>query len=520
MIRDLLLVLGDQLNRDSLLWRQACPEQDRVWMAEVSGESTAPGSSKQRTVLFLSAMRHFAEQLATDGWPLHYQQLDAGIVSLAEALRDSLKTLQPQSVRCVLPGDFRLQQQLSTAAAEQGYKIDWLADQHFIAQPGEFSRWIARYKQPRMEHWYRHLRKERHILMTDSGKPAGGQWNFDKDNRKAFGKQGPGFLPEPLSFSPDPITESVMEEVNTYLPALPGQLNGFDWPVNREQALAALADFIAHRLPLFGDYQDAMWTGQPWLYHARLASSLNLKLLNPREVIDAAVNAWQQGEAPLNAVEGFVRQILGWREYVRGLYWQYRQDWPDFNALEARQPLPDFYWHGDTEMTCLRESIQQVLEQGYGHHIQRLMVTGLYALLLGVEPQQVHQWYLAMYVDAVDWVEVPNTLGMSQYADGGIVGSKPYIASGAYIQRMSNYCQHCPYNPKKASGDDACPFTSLYWGFIHRHQALIGGNPRLGMQLKNWQRKEEAEQQAILQRCEEIIATSRGDVALKMNIHR
>lgn len=509
MIRDLLLVLGDQLNHDSLLWQHACAEQDAIWMAEVSGESTAPGSSKQRTVLFLSAMRHFAEQLRQQGWPLHYRSLAPHSISLADALAQSLKALQPQSVRCVLPGDFRLQQQLSAAAAEQGYKIDWLADQHFIARPGEFSRWITRYKQPRMEHWYRHLRKDRHILMTDDGKPEGGQWNFDKDNRKAFGKQGPGLLPAPLSFATDQITETVIADVENCLPQLPGHLNSFDWPVCREQALAALNDFIEHRLPLFGDYQDAMWTGQPWLYHARLASSINLKLLGPQEVIDAAISAWQRGAAPLNAVEGFVRQILGWREYVRGLYWQHRQNWPTFNALDAQQPLPEFYWHGDTEMTCLRESIQQVLEHGYGHHIQRLMVTGLYTLLLGVEPQQVHQWYLAMYVDAVDWVEVPNTLGMSQYADGGIVGSKPYIASGAYIQRMSNYCQHCRYNPKHASGDDACPFTSLYWGFIHRHQDLIGANPRLSMQLKNWQRKPEAEQQAILHKCGEIIATSR-----------
>ncbi|MCV6588282.1 MAG: cryptochrome/photolyase family protein [Marinobacterium sp.] len=510
-MRNLLLVLGDQLDHQSLLWQHSCPAQDAIWMAEVSGESLAPASSKQRTVLFLSAMRHFAQQLQHDGWTLHYRSLDAQPCSLAQALGESLQQLKPEAVRCVLPGDYSLQQQLSTTAQAQGYAIEWLADQHFIARPGEFSRWVSRYQQPRMEHWYRYLRKDRNILMDTNGKPAGGQWNFDKDNRRSFGRNGPGPVPPPRLFEPDSITRAVIDDVQHYLPSLPGQPDNFGWPVCRADALAALEDFIEHRLILFGDYQDAMWSDQPWLYHARLSSSLNLKLLHPLEVIEAAINAWQHKHAPLNAVEGFVRQVLGWREYVRGLYWQHRKDWSQFNALAANAALPDFYWDGKTAMYCLQQSITQVLQQGYGHHIQRLMVTGLYALLLGVEPQQVHHWYLAMYVDAVDWVEVPNTVGMSQYADGGIVGSKPYIASGAYIDRMSDYCRHCAFKPKQASGDDACPFTTLYWHFIYRHQALIGNNPRLAMQLKNWQRKSTQEQQTILQRSQQIIASDLPD---------
>jgi len=503
-IGTLHLILGDQLNRDSLLWQQFDPAHDVVWMAEVSEESQHPLSSKQRTVLFLSAMRHFAEQLESDGLRVIYFRLDDQITSFSEALNRSLQQLRPKQIRCVLPGDYRVQQQLQRVADQCKTPVHWLGDHHFIAKPGEFSQWLKGYKQPRMEYWYRYLRKSRQLLMDEHNKPCGGQWNFDKSNRKSFGKTGPSLLPPPVEFETDTVTQAVIADVERYLPKLPGTLDHFHWPVTRAQSLHALQDFIEHRLPLFGDYQDAMWTGQPWLYHARLSSSLNLKLLHPMEVIDAAISAWRDGHAPLNAVEGFVRQILGWREYVRGLYWHHRKQWPEMNALDADRALPPFYWDGETRMACLQQSIGQVLEYGYGHHIQRLMVTGLFALLFGVKPDQIHQWYLAMYVDAVAWVEVPNTLGMSQYADGGIVGSKPYIASGAYINRMSDYCSHCPYNPSKASGEHACPFTSLYWGFIDRHQELIAGNPRLGMQLINWQNKPEEEKVLIRQRCENI----------------
>jgi deoxyribodipyrimidine photolyase-related protein len=258
--------------------------------------------------------------------------------------------------------------------------------------------------------------------------------------------------------------------------------------VNRKDALLALADFIAHRLPRFGLYQDAMWTGEAWLYHALISSSLNLKLLNPREVISAAEAAYHNGSAPLAAVEGFIRQILGWREYVRGIYWTHMPAYADHNALNALQPLPEWYWTGDTNMSCLRNAIQQTLTHGYAHHIQRLMVTGLYALLLGVEPRQVHQWYLAVYVDAVEWVELPNTLGMGQFADGGIMASKPYVASGKYIDRMSNYCKSCPFDPAQATGPKACPFTTLYWNFLDTHADTLAKNPRMLMQLKNLNR--------------------------------
>jgi deoxyribodipyrimidine photolyase-related protein len=500
-LRYLNLILGDQLDAESLLFDGFDQQNDRLWMAEVSAETTEYLSSKQRTVLFLSAMRHFAEKLNTEKYPLIYWTLKDKKSSFPEALSATLKHNSFEKIRCVLPGDVRVINEIQQCAKDSDIEIEWLADQHFISEKGEFKAWLANRKQPRMEFWYRQLRKSRQILM-ENDQPIGGQWNFDKDNRKSFGKKGPSKLPAPLLFEADNITRQVIADVEKFLPNLYGNIKSFNWPVTRQQALEALKDFIKHRLKHFGDYQDAMWTDEPWLYHSRLSTCLNLKLLSPAEVIAAAEKAYAKNEAPLNAVEGFIRQILGWREYVRGLYWSYRDDWLQMNALNARRNLPTLYWDAESEMACLHHSVKQVLDHGYGHHIQRLMVTGLFALLWGVKPKAIHEWYLAMYVDAVAWVEIPNTLGMSQYADGGIVGSKPYIASGAYIDRMSNYCQSCPFNPKQASGENACPFTTLYWHFVYRHQDLLSKNPRLGMQVKNWHNKSQEEQQAISQRAE------------------
>ncbi|NBS98749.1 MAG: cryptochrome/photolyase family protein, partial [Betaproteobacteria bacterium] len=276
-------------------------------------------------------------------------------------------------------------------------------------------------------------------------------------------------------------------------------LERFDWPVTRPQALDVLAGFVAQRLGRFGQYQDAMWTGQPWLYHSHLSVALNLKLLNPREVVQAAEDAYRGGHVPLASAEGFIRQILGWREYVRGVYWTLMPEYLERNALGANHRLPAFFWTGETEMACLRDTIRQTLEHGYAHHIQRLMVTGLYTLLLGVRPQEVHRWYLAVYVDAVEWVELPNTLGMSQYADGGVMASKPYAASGKYIQRMSNYCKGCRYDPALSVGEKACPFTTLYWDFLLRHETALARNPRMVMQIKNLSRLDSARRDEIAQ---------------------
>ncbi len=344
------------------------------------------------------------------------------------------------------------------------------------------------------------MRRRHRVLLDAAGEPEGGQWNFDHDNRGSFPAGGPVGLPPPVRFPPAPITREVLELVDKIFADHPGQLAAFDWPVTAEEASRALADFIAHRLPRFGEYQDAMWSGEPWLYHSRLAAAMNLKLLDPRTVVAAAEEAYRAGRAPLAAVEGFIRQILGWREYVRGVYWQYMPDYAGLNTLGATGPLPAWYWTGEVPMACLRDTIGQTLRHGYAHHIQRLMVTGLYSLLLGVEPRRVHEWYLAVYVDAVEWVELPNTLGMSQYADGGIMASKPYVATGKYIQRMGNSCAGCRFNPARATGPDACPFTTLYWDFLQRHKKSLAANPRMALQVKNLTRLKPADLAAIGQR--------------------
>jgi deoxyribodipyrimidine photolyase-related protein len=376
----------------------------------------------------------------------------------------------------------------------------------------EFAAHARGRKSLRMEYFYREMRKRHGVLMQGAAgdQPEGGQWNFDAHNREAFSAAGPGAVPPRAVFEPDALTREVMALVEARFAAHPGRLDGFAWPVTREQALVALQRFVAERLPCFGRYQDAMWPGEPWLYHAHLAAALNLKLLHPREVVAAAVAAYRAGAAPLAGVEGFVRQILGWREYVRGIYWTRMPGYAGLNALEAQEDLPAWYWTGETDMACLRDAITQTLQHGYAHHIQRLMVTGLFALMLGVQPQQVHAWYLAVYVDAVEWVELPNTLGMSQYADGGLMASKPYVATGKYIQRMSPHCQGCRYDPAQRTGDRACPYTTLYWDFLMRHESALAANPRMALQVKNVARLDAGQKQAIRERAAAIRS---GEVA-------
>jgi deoxyribodipyrimidine photolyase-related protein len=292
-------------------------------------------------------------------------------------------------------------------------------------------------------------------------------------------------------------TIRAQQDIEARFPSHPGSIDNFIWPVTRTQAQEALKEFIANRLYSFGRYQDAMWSGHPFLFHSRLSTALNLKLLSPHEVVNAALDAWEKGHAPIESVEGFIRQVIGWREYMRAIYWKYMPDYAEHNALAATLPLPDLYWTAETDMVCLRETISQVLAYGYAHHIQRLMVTGLFALLLGVNPKKVHEWYLAMFVDAIEWVELPNTLGMSQYADDGLLASKPYIASGKYIQRMSNYCSKCRYNPANATGDDACPFTTLYWDFLIQHKEKFENHPRAGLQWRHLKKMDEQTRRTI-----------------------
>lgn len=509
-LRRLVLVLGDQLDLHAAAFDGFDPLQDAVWMAEVAEESTHILCGKPRIALFLSAMRHFAEELRAAGRPVHYVQLDAAgnCGSLAAQLAHDLATLRPRELVLTAPGDWRVLQALRAAAHSAGLPLEIRDDRHFYTTVREFAAHARQRKTLRMEYFYREQRR-RHGVLMNGDEPVGGRWNYDSENRRSFDADGPGRLPQPPRFEPDAITRQVLDLVHTRFSEHPGSLEHFYWPVTRAQALQALDAFITERLPHFGPWQDAIWPGQPWLYHAQLAAALNLKLLQSREVVTAAEAAYRAGHVPLASAEGLIRQVLGWREYVRGVYWTQMPRYLDRNALQANADLPSWYWDGRTDMACLRDAIHQTLQYGYAHHIQRLMVTGLYALLLGVEPKQVHAWYLGVYVDAVEWVELPNTLGMSQYADGGLLASKPYIASGRYIERMSPLCRGCRYDPAKRTGEQACPITTLYWDFLLHHEALLAANPRTALQVKHLGRLNTTERDAITERA---AAIRRGDI--------
>ena len=523
-MRHLVVILGDQLNADSTAFAGFDAAQDAVWMAEVRAESTHVPSSKVRTALFLAAMRHFREGQRALGRTVHYRELPKRAPSVAAtsetqtedtlgtALAADLAKLKPQGVVLVQPGDFRVLQQIRAACGTTPLQV--CEDSHFLCSLPDFAAWAAPRKELRMEYFYRWMRRRTGVLMEDD-QPVGGEWNYDSENRAAFGKQGPGLLPAPQAFAPDDLTREVIALVESEFPDHVGNLKHFDWPVTPAEAAAALNDFIDHRLAAFGPFQDALWPSEPWLYHSRLASALNLKLLSPQQVIAAAEAAWRQHRLPIASVEGFIRQILGWREYVRGIYWLKMPDYVERNALGATQPLPDAYWTGDTDMACLRDALQQTLEYGYAHHIQRLMVTGLYALLLGVDPKALHEWYLAVYVDAVEWVELPNTLGMSQFADGGLLGSKPYIASGKYLQKMGQYCAGCRYRPDEATGERACPYTTLYWDFLDRHEERFRDHPRLALQVRNVARLSAEKRSAIREQAAAYRATLTAETPAK-----
>lgn len=497
-LRNLILVLGDQLDPNHPGVAAMDPERDAVWMAEVSEESSTVWSHKARIVLFLSAMRHFRDRLLSRGLTVHYTELDDADTSLSHQLSLDIQLLQPEELILVECGESRVEDALKQTACEHPLPLTLLHDPLSLCSREAFKTYAQGRKQLRMEYFYRDLRRQYDVLM-EGDQPAGGVWNLDQENRHPLPRTGPVTSGNRPDCPPDALTREVMARVEERFPNHPGSLEHFAWPVTPEDAQAALDRFITHELPSFGRHQDAMWTGEPFLSHSLLASSLNLKLLNPLDVIQRAEAAWRKDPEhwPLASVEGFIRQILGWREYVRGIYWLHMPAYLEKNELEAKEPLPNFYWTAETDMVCLRETLGQTLEHGYAHHIQRLMVTGLFAMLYGVDPKAIHQWYLAVYVDAVEWVELPNTLGMSQYADGGIMASKPYAATGKYIQRMSNYCKGCRFNPSESTGEKACPFTTLYWDFLIRHRDRLQGNPRMSLQVRNLDRLTGEKQQEL-----------------------
>jgi deoxyribodipyrimidine photolyase-related protein len=469
----LRIVLGDQLTRGLSSLRDYQPG-DTVLMMEVAEEASYVSHHKQKLTLIFSAMRHFAGELRAQGLTVDYIRLDdpANTGSFTGEVQRAITRHRPSSIIVTEPGEWRVMEMM------KGWGAEIRNDDRFFASPASFAAWAHGRKQLRMEFFYRDMRRASRLLM-EGDEPAGGQWNFDHDNRKSLPKHVDP--PKRQRFAPDAITQEVMAMVAQRFASHFGDLEPFGWAVTRDDALEALDHFITACLPNFGDYQDAMKQDNVFLYHAVISPYLNIGLITPREICESAEAAWRSGRAPLNAVEGFIRQILGWREYVRGLYWLKMPGYAETNALDAHRPLPDFYWTGKTEMNCLAQAIGDTKRHAYAHHIQRLMVTGNFALLAGLSPREVEQWYLLVYADAFEWVELPNTHGMALFADGGIMASKPYAASGAYIDRMSDYCNHCRYKPDVKLGPKACPFNYLYWDFLLRNEQHLKSNPRMAM---------------------------------------
>lgn len=499
--RRLGLILGDQLSFDLSLLAALDPERDTLLMAEVNTEARYVPHHPQKIVLIFSAMRHFAQALQARGWRVIYVRLDDAdnTGSLPSELARWAHATQAQELHMTECGEWRLQQTL-----EQSAQLVCHPDHRFICTKSAFAQWAKGRKQLRMELFYREMRKQTGFLMQADGTPIGGAWNFDTQNRKALPKGLRG--PIPAQFELDAITQEVIALVQARFGDHYGEVTNFDYPVTHEQAHVLWQHFLQMALPLFGDYQDAMAEGEPYLFHARISAALNIGLLDVRTLCADVEQAYQQGYVPLNAAEGFIRQLIGWREYVRGIYWLNMPDYAARNDLGNQRALPAFYWTGRTKMRCMSQAIGQTLEHAYAHHIQRLMVTGNFALLAGVLPEEICTWYLAVYMDAFEWVELPNVLGMVMHADGGYLGSKPYCASGRYIQRMSNHCGQCAYKVDKATEDNACPFNALYWHFLMRHQSMFARNPRMAMMYKNLEKMPVAKREALWQRGEALLA--------------
>lgn len=495
--RHLILIPGDALDRTSAAFDHFDPELDAVAMVEVHDEIVRYGNHRARVAQFLLAMRAFARELTARGVRVLYQRFDDAdaLPSFGQAFGQLIAVEQPGKVIWVEASRHGLDAELAALCdgCEVAYEV--LEDRHFMCPRQQFDRWAEGRTFFLMEHFYRVMRRQHNILM-DGDKPAGDRWNFDFDNRSAFSKSGPGLIVPARKPERSPDDLALLAQLES-LPGLNGTTAHFDWAVTTAEAEAWLDDFLENHLKDFGTYQDAMWTGAPFVHHSRLSAAMNLKLLNPRTVVARAEQAWREDRAPLHAVEGFIRQIIGWREYIRGIYWVKMPSYEHLNHLRAETPLPPMFWDGKTQMRCMQDVVGQLLDHAYAHHIQRLMVAGLFAQLLAVRPVEIHEWFMAYFVDSAEWVTLPNVIGMSQFADGGIVGSKPYVATGKYVDRQSNYCRECHFKPDVAVGDRACPMTTLYWEFLDRHQDEFAAHPRLGLQVKNVRRKSSVEMEAI-----------------------
>ena len=492
----LRFILGDQLSRRISSLTDIDPAEDSVLMVEVADETSYVRHHKQKIAFLFSAMRHFAAELEREGIRVAYVRLDddGNTGSFTGELARAAAALKPDRVVVAEPGEWRVREMMRAWPDLLGLPVEIRDDNRFLCSRAEFAGFAEGRSSYRMETFYREMRKKTGLLM-DGAAPVGGRWNFDKENRKPLPRDVAP--PEPPRIELDAITQDVLALVAKRFRDHFGQLEPFRWAVTRADALRALQHFVEHRLDRYGDYQDAMRQGSDFLYHSILSPYLNAGLLTAEEVAEAAERAYREGLAPLNAVEGFIRQVIGWREYVRGVYWLRMPDYAATNTLEAHTKLPWFYWSGETEMNCMADCIRSTAENAWAHHIQRLMVTGNFALIAGIEPAELEEWYLVVYADAYEWVELPNVHGMILYADGGVLGSKPYAASGAYINRMSDYCGGCRYDVRQRTGPDACPFNYLYWDFMMRHADRLRPNPRMRMPLDTLRRMSDTQRADI-----------------------
>jgi deoxyribodipyrimidine photolyase-related protein len=492
----LVFILGDQLTPTVSSLRAADPKEAVVLMAEVGDEASYAKHHKKKLAFVFSAMRHFAAELRDLGWKVDYVRLDApgNTHSLSGELERAVLHHGSQNVIVTEPAEWRVMEMVRSWAERLNLPVAIHPDDRFISNRDEFARWAEGRKDWRMEYFYREMRLKTGLLLDAAGGPLGGKWNFDAENRKRA--RPDFFMPTPPSFPPDRITEEVLRLVATRFPNNPGTLEPFSFAVTRRDAQKARDHFMKEALPRFGDFQDAMLRGEPVLYHSMLSPYLNIGLLDPLDLCWRAEAQYEAGAVRINSAEGFIRQIIGWREYVRGIYWHEMPQFRERNALNAIRPLPWFYWDGQTDMACMKEVIGQTLEYAYAHHIQRLMVTGNFALIAGIDPMQVHEWYLAVYADAYEWVELPNTVGLSQFADGGLMASKPYAAGGHYVNSMSDYCSGCRFDPRVRHGARACPMTFLYWDFLARNRERLSANPRARRMVEAWDTLDAGEQRA------------------------
>tara|TARA_Y100001968_G_scaffold327036_1_gene371265 strand:- start:194 stop:1726 length:1533 start_codon:yes stop_codon:yes gene_type:complete len=501
----LRLVLGDQLSRKLSSLKGCNKSQDKILLAEVREEATYVKHHKKKIVLLFSAMRHFAKALSEDGYDVIYRRYndESNQGSLLNEVKHACSQHSFDRVIVTFPGEYRVLKSMQQWQNQLGIPVEICDDDRFIATLEQFSEWADGRKQWRMEYFYREMRKLTGLLM-EGDKPIGGKWNYDQDNRKSL----PADVspPKPYTVSPDDITSEVIELVEAEFENHMGEAKDFNYAVTRDEALKVLDQFIDQRFNQFGDYQDAMREGNVWLFHSHLSYYLNCGLLLPMEVMKAAEQAYFDGTAPLNAVEGFIRQILGWREYVRGFYWHCMPGLKQENYFNHQRKLPDFYWSGHTNMNCMRQCIGDTKRHAYAHHIQRLMVIGNFSLLAGLSVAEVNEWYLLVYADAFEWVEMPNVSGMILFADGGNLASKPYVASGQYINRMSDYCKNCGYAVSKKTGKNACPFNYLYWDFLIKHRDKLSKNHRMGLIYKSLDRMSTETIDAMQAQAEQLLS--------------